>query len=94
MEEVTHTEKPSQDAPIELEVGNHSKRIYKIRVDMVKLGCEGKHVRLQIEPLARSVVEAMKQFSTTVPLKLRDRYEMPENLVLNNRNEIFSAIAG
>ena len=94
MEETTHTEKPSQDIPIELEVGDDSKRIYKIRIDVVKLERECDHIQLEIEPLARNVLGAIRQFSTTVPLKLRERYKMPESLVYNKRDEIFSGIAG
>jgi hypothetical protein len=96
LDEATRTEKPAKELPIELEIGENSKRIYKIRMDVVKMGCEGKPVRLEIESLdlARNVVDAIKQFSTTVPPKLRERYKMPENLVFNKRDEIFSGVAG
>jgi hypothetical protein len=90
-DEPTRAEKPSSDSPIELEVGANSKRIYKIKLDVEKLGCEA--VRLEIETLARNVVGAIKQFSSTVPQKFRERYKMPENLVFKNRNRIFGSIA-
>ena len=96
LDEETHTVKSSPESPIELEIGDNSQRIYAIRINVVKLGLgtECDHVHLEIEPLARNVVQAIKQFSTTVPLKLRDRYKMPENIVYNKREEIFSTVAG
>jgi hypothetical protein len=92
LEEETHTEKPAEQMPVELEVGDNSKRIYKIKINMEKLGVEA--VQLKIEPLARNVLWAIKQFSTTVPLKFRERYKMPESLIYNRRDKVFSGIGG
>jgi hypothetical protein len=91
-EEETRTARSSPEAPIELEIGENSQRIYKIKMNVGKIGADCNHVNLEIEPLARNAVDAIKQFSATVPLKLRERYEMPEKIVFNNRNTIFSHI--
>jgi hypothetical protein len=91
-DEPTRSETPSKDSPIALEVGANSKRIYKIKLDVKKLGCQA--VRLEIEPIARDVVGAIHKFRDTVPLKLQERYKMPENIVFNNRDRLFSTIAG
>src|SRR5882672_9766198 len=45
--EPTRNEKPSTEVPIELEVGNVSDRIYRIKIDVTKLGCNA--IRLEIE---------------------------------------------
>jgi hypothetical protein len=94
LDEETHTEAPSANFPIQLDVGNNSKRIYKIRLNTSKLGSEFNGIGLKIEPLVKEVVGAIKEFSTTVPLKLRERYKMPEKLISNKRKEMFAEIAG
>lgn len=81
--------KSSPDAPIELEVGVNSKRIYKIQLDMKKLDCQA--VRLEAIQLAENVVGEIEKFRDSLPEKFRDRYKMPENLVLENSGELFSA---
>jgi len=88
MDEETCIQKPDDGSPIELEIGVNSKRIHKIKLDVKKIGCEA--VKLEIEPLARDVVGAIKHFSESVPLGQQERYKMPENIVFNNRNTLFS----
>lgn len=90
-EEEVRTEKPSPEIPVELEVGVHSQRIYRIKLDVEKLGC--KVVRLQAEPLARDIVTAIKNFSSTMPEKLKERYKMTESVVFNHRDELLSPLA-
>jgi len=91
-DEKTITKKSSSDTPIELEVGENSQRIYKIKIHVEKLKCET--VQLEVQTLATDIVREIQKFSHTVPEKLQSRYKMPENLVFNKRNEIFSEITG
>lgn len=90
LDEGTRIEKPSPEAPIELEIGENSKRIYKIKIDTTKIKCES--VSVEFEPLARNVVEAIENFKQSVPQKLRERYKMPENVIFNNRAQLFSGL--
>ena len=91
LDETTRPEKSSPDSPIELEIGENSKRIYRIKIDVAKLGCDA--VRLEFEPLARNVIGEIQKFKSVVPEKLRERYKLAESLLFNRRNEIFSPLA-
>jgi hypothetical protein len=88
MDEETQHHMISPQCPVELEVGENSQRIYKIILDTKKLGSG--EVQLNTEPAAREVVSAIEQFKRSLPDKLRERYKMPENIVFNKRNELFS----
>ena len=87
--EETSVEKLSDT--IELEVGKNSRRIYKIRINVVQLKCDS--VRLEIEPITKNVIGAIKQFSSRFPEKVRDRYKLTERLMFNNRDHLLSTLA-
>jgi hypothetical protein len=91
-DEKTVSNKSSPNAPIELEIGENSKRIYKIKVDVEKLKCAA--VRLEIDTIEKNVVGAIHKFRDTVPEKLQERYTMPESIVSQNQDRLFAGIAG
>lgn len=91
LEEKTRPQKSAEDSPIELEIGENSNRIYKIKIDVVRLGCNA--IRLEFEPIARDVIAEIEKFKTELPEKQRERFKLPENLVFNRRRELFSPIA-
>lgn len=89
LDEATIVKKPSADAPVELEIGQNSKRIYKIKLDATKFGCDC--VRVEFDLLARKeAVKAIEWYKKTVPSKLQERYKLPENVVFNDRGRVFS----
>lgn len=92
LDEATVAKKATPNAPIELEVGENSKRIYKIKLDTSVIKCDA--VNVEFEPLARNVLETIEKFKKSVPTKFQERYKMPEKVVYNNRKELFSEIAG
>lgn len=91
LNEATRPTKSSPDSPFELEIGVDSKRIYRIKIDVVKLDCEA--VRLEVDPLVKDVIGEIQKFKSAVPEKLRERYRLPESLLFKKRNEIFSPLA-
>jgi hypothetical protein len=90
LDERTVPQKASPQAPVELEIGENSKRIYKIKLDTTVIKCD--LVKVEIEPLARNVVETIEIFKKTVPEKLQERYKMPEKVVYNDRDRLFSEL--
>lgn len=88
LDEQTHSKKLSEDSAIELEIGNNSQRIYKIKLDIPKLGDHAAS-----DPLAKCIVQTIEQFKKTVPQRLQERYKMPENVVLKNREQLLSPLA-
>lgn len=87
--EETRTEKLSET--VELEVGENSRRIYRIKISVVQLKCE--RVSIEIEPIAKNVVGAIKEFSSRLSEKDKDRYKLTEKLMFNNRAQLLSTLA-
>ena len=90
LDEETISEKPSADAPFEFEIGENSKRIYKIKIDTKAIKCDA--VDVSFGTLAQNIVNTIETFKKSVPQKLQDRYKMPEDVILNHRNELFSEL--
>jgi hypothetical protein len=91
--EETRPEVPCPNSPIELEIGKNSQRIYKVKLDMEKV----KKLSLSTEGepatgIARKIVGVIQHFQESVPERLQERYKMPEKLVFNNRDRLFSEI--
>lgn len=91
--EDTRTEIPCPSSPVQLEIGKNSQRIYKVVLDMNKV--KNLHLSTEGEPatgIARNISGVIHHFQGSVPQKLQERYEMPERLVFNNRDKLFSEI--
>src|SRR5215472_12911944 len=73
LDEPTCTTTPQPDAPVELEIGKNSKRIYRIKLDTTKIRCESVRVEFELD-LARGVIGAIEKFKKTVPQRLQERY--------------------
>jgi hypothetical protein len=79
------------NSPIELEVGVNSGRIYKIKVDVVKLRCDA----VGLESLEKGVLGAIERFSANPPFnRLSDRYKHVQSAIFSNRQRPFSGAAG
>jgi hypothetical protein len=91
--ENTRPETPCENAPVELAIGVNSQRIYKIKLDMSRVAKLS--VKTEGEPaegIAREIVGVIHHFQESVPQKLQERYKMPEKIVFNNRDALFSNI--
>ena len=91
--ENTRSQTPCENSPVELEIGVNSQRIYKIKLDMKKVSQFS--VKTEGEPatgIARKIVGIIQHFQESVPQRLQERYKMPEKIVFNNREMLFSNI--
>jgi hypothetical protein len=76
--------------PVQLELGVNSGRIYKIKVDVIKLHCQA--VSLQIEDAEKGILGAIRDLSSRSPNRLQDRYRLTEDILQSKRCELFSPL--
>jgi len=77
----------AKNAPIELGVGVNSGRIYRIKVDVVKLGCTA----VGLEFVERDVLGAIEGLGASPPFnRLPERYKLTRDVISSYGDRLFS----
>lgn len=79
---------------IVFEVGKDSRRIHRIKLDVVKLGLDSNVNVDFVVQAEKNVVGAIQEFVAHEPVsRLGDRYRIAQSAITSNRHEIFSPLA-